>query len=94
MINEIFYKSTKKEGQLSHESDRIQAHNHTMLSPLHKTVRPSYVFRRVEAEKKVGEGIAALPLKPVHNTVLVSSLPKPCASYDCTLTHDPVPYPL
>ena len=33
----------------------------------------------------VGERISALPLKPVINTVHVTSLPNPQGSYDCTL---------
>ena len=44
--------------------------------------------------KLMGRWIAALPSRPVHNTVQYSSLPELNESYDCTLSFSPVPYPL
>jgi hypothetical protein len=44
--------------------------------------------------KLMGRWIAALPSRPVHNTVQYSSLPELNESYDCTLSNSPVPYPL
>ena len=48
----------------------------------------------LKLSKLVGRWIAALPSRPVHNTVQFTSLPETHASYDCTLTRAPVPYPL
>ena len=51
-------------------------------------------FTNLKLSKLVGRWIAALPSRPVHNTVQFTSLPETHASYDCTLTRAPVPYPL
>ena len=44
--------------------------------------------------KLAGRRIAALPSSPVHNTVQFTRLLKLWASYDCTLSHSLMPYPL
>jgi hypothetical protein len=42
----------------------------------------------------MGSRIAALPTRPAHNTVQLTSLLEPDESYDCTLSKSPMPFPL
>ena len=44
--------------------------------------------------KLMGGRIPALPTRPAHNTVQLTSLPKLQESYDCTLSNSLVPFPL
>ena len=44
--------------------------------------------------KLMGGRIPALPTRPAHNTVQLTSLPKLQKSYDCTLSNSLVPFPL